>query len=186
MFQSFLLISLLILGVYIVLSDNLRYSIITLGVFSLTMSLTYLHYNAPDVALAEVAIGVGLSTVMYLVALKKVQVYDICYVNEDVEDFNDSNIHEISASIIRPLEIFIEKTEELEPQMAFTNHSIEEVLCKDNHDFIILKRDACTSLYGKRSDEVFQNILSNIEDIIPDMTNVQIIYIDEVIEHASE
>lgn len=71
MFQSFLLLVLLALACVTVFSDNLRRSIIFLGSFSLTIALVYLHYNAPDVALAEAAIGVGLSTIMYLVALKK-------------------------------------------------------------------------------------------------------------------
>ena len=69
MFQSFLFISVLIVSLFAVLSENMRYSVIYLGVFSLLMALIYLHFNAPDVALAEAAIGVGLSTVMYLVSL---------------------------------------------------------------------------------------------------------------------
>jgi uncharacterized MnhB-related membrane protein len=184
MFQTFLLITLLILGTYAVLSDNLRYSVVVLGAFSLTMALTYLNYNAPDVALAEAAIGVGLSTVMYLIALKKVTVYDICYINEDEENFNDDNIEEIKSSVSRPLELFIEKTEELEPQISYTNRSLNQMIDENIHDLIISRKEDSTFLYGRKSDRVFKDIVENIDEIIPDMTAVEIVYIDEVIADA--
>lgn len=186
MFQTFLLITLLILGSYAVLSDNLRYSVVVLGAFSLTMALTYLNYNAPDVALAEAAIGVGLSTVMYLIALKKVTVYDICYINEDEEDFNDDNIQEIKSSVSRPLELFIEQTEELEPQISYTNRSLDFMLDEGIHDLIISHKKETTYLYGQKSDRVFTDIVKNIHEIIPDMTGIEVIYIDEVNADATE
>jgi uncharacterized MnhB-related membrane protein len=176
MFESFLLIVLLILALFVILSDNLLRSNIYLGVFSLVMALTYLHYNAPDVALAEAAIGVGLSTVMYLVALKKITVYDICFVNEE-ETFNDDNIREYMPNIIRPLEIFIEKIEEIEPQISFSNRPIKEVIQKNNHDFIILKKDDNIYLYGYQSDEVYKHIQLEIDEIITDTTNIEFVYL---------
>lgn len=179
MFQSFLFIVLLILAVFVVLSDNLRHSVIYLGIFSLVMALTYLYFNAPDVALAEAAIGVGLSTVMYLVALKKIKIYDICYVNEE-EDFNDEYIFEFRSHMIRPLEEFMENTEEVEPQITYTNHAIEEVIREDNHDFIIQQQGSKTYLYGQKSDSVFQDILSNIHELIPDIADVEVVYLEEV------
>jgi len=186
MFQSFLLILLVILGGYAVLSDNLRYSVIILGAFSLTMALTYLFYNAPDVALAEAAIGVGLSTIMYLVALKKVTVYDICHIDEDATDFNDDDIAEIRRSVSRPLEDFIEQTEEIEPQFAYTNRSVEKMIDEDIHDLIISYKEPTTYLYGRKSDQVFQDILDNIHDIIPDVRDIEVVYIEEVKENAQE
>lgn len=186
MFQIFLLITLLILGSYAVLSDNLRYSIIILGAFSLTMALTYLYYNAPDVALAEAAIGVGLSTVMYLIALKKVTVYDICYINEDLKNFNDDNIHEIKKSVIRPLELFIEQTEEVEPQIAYTNRNVQDMVQENIHDLIILREGTSTYLYGRKSDLVFEDIVSEIHEIIPDMVEIEVVYIEEVSVNATE
>lgn len=179
MFQSFLFIVLLVLAVYVVLSDNLRHSIIYLGVFSLTMALTYLHFNAPDVALAEAAIGVGLTTVMYLVALKKIQIYDICYVNEEGE-FNDESIFEFRHQVIRPLEEFMEQTEEVEPQVTYTDNSIDTVIAEDNHDFIIQQQGSTTFLYGQKSDTVFRDVVANIHELVPDMANVEVIYLEGV------
>ena len=180
MFQAFLLIALLIFASYSVFSDNIKRSVIYLGVFSLLMAVTYLHFNAPDVALAEAAIGVGLSTVMYLVATKKVSVYDICYVNEDVEVFNDKSIDEIMNNVVRPLELFLERTEEIEPQLAYTNHPIEKIMREDSHDFYVHRKGQLTYLYGESTDPIFQDIIANMNDVIRDISDIRVIYTDEV------
>ncbi|WP_423189255.1 Na(+)/H(+) antiporter subunit B [Alkalibacterium sp. f15] len=180
MFQTFLLLALLVFAIFSVFSDNIKRSVIYLGVFSLIIAVTYLHYNAPDVALAEAAIGVGLSTVMYLVATKKVSVYDICYVNEDVEIFNDDSITEIMNSVVRPLEKFLERTEEVEPQLAYTNHEIEKIMREDNHDMFIHRKNNLTYIYGESTDAVFQDIIANLNEVITDITDIRVIYRDEV------
>lgn len=179
MFEQFLFIVILIVALFVVLSDNLRHSIIYLSVFSLAMALAYLYFNAPDVALAEAAIGVGLSTIMYLVALKKIKIYDICYVNEE-GTFNDEYIFEFRHDVIRPLERFMEQTEEVEPQVTYTDHPIEEVIREDNHDFIIYQKGTKTYLYGQKSDRVFRDIVKNLDELIPDMVDVQIVYLEGV------
>lgn len=179
MFQNFLFIVLIIVALFVVLSDNLRHSIIYLGVFSLTMAVVYLYFNAPDVALAEAAIGVGLSTVMYLIALKKIDVYDICYVNEAGE-FSDEYIFEFRHQVIRPLEKFLEQTEEVEPQVTYTDNSINQVIIEDNHDFIIHQKGAKTFLYGQKSDKVFRDVVANIESLIPEIVDFEVIYFEGV------
>ena len=179
MFEQFLFIIILIVALFIVLSDNLRHSIIYLSVFSLAMALAYLHFNAPDVALAEAAIGVGLSTIMYLVALKKIKVYDICYVNEK-GTFNDEYIFKFRHDVIRPLEKFMEQTEEVEPQVTYTDRPIEQVIVEDNHDFVIFQKGEKTVIYGQQSDGIFQDIVKNLNDIIPEMVDVEIVYLEGV------
>lgn len=179
MFQNFLFIVLIVVALFVVLSDNLRHSVIYLGVFSLTMAVAYLHFNAPDVALAEAAIGVGLSTVMYLIALKKIDVYDICYVNEAGE-FNDEYIFEFRHQVIRPLERFLEQTEEVEPQITYTDNSINQVIIEDNHDFIIHQSGTKTYLYGQKSDTVFRDVVANIQSLVPEMTDIEVVYLEGV------
>lgn len=186
MFETILLLTIFVIACFAVLSDNMRRSIIYLGVFSLAMALAYLHYNAPDVAIAEAAIGVGLSTVMYLVALKKVSVYDIAYVNEDVENFNDDNIGNMMKPFVRPMELFLERTEEVEPQIAYTNHPIQDVLNDDNHDCIVHRQGDLFYIYGNSKDRIFQDIVANLDTVIPDMTNIRVVYKDEVNLHDAD
>lgn len=181
MIEPILMFILLVLACISVLSDNLRRSIVFLGAFSLTMALTYLYYNAPDVALAEAAIGVGLSTIMYLVALKKIAVYSIIYIDDHADQINDDQINSISNTIIKPLELFLERTEEIEPQIAYSNHSLESIIEEDHHDFIIYKKDHLTYFYGKASDLIFQDIIANMNETIDNIEEIRVVFRDEVL-----
>ncbi|RLC35801.1 MAG: hypothetical protein DRH33_08040 [Candidatus Nealsonbacteria bacterium] len=50
---------------------NLLSSVILLSAFSLVLSLIFYYLHAPDVAIAEAAIGSGFATVIFLIAIKK-------------------------------------------------------------------------------------------------------------------
>ena len=50
---------------------NLLSAVIVLGGFSLVLSLVFYYLHAPDVAIAEAAIGSGFATVIFLIAIKK-------------------------------------------------------------------------------------------------------------------
>lgn len=52
---------------------NLLHSILSLGVFSLVLALEFYILRAPDVAIAEAAIGAGLSTTIFIVTLRAVR-----------------------------------------------------------------------------------------------------------------
>lgn len=65
-------VSLVVFAIIAIQTAVLRNAIIYLSVFSLLCSIVYLFLGAPDVAIAEAAIGCTLSTILYLVALKKI------------------------------------------------------------------------------------------------------------------
>lgn len=179
MFEVLLLVAVLIIGFLTVMTDSLMRTVIFSGTFSLITAMAYVYYNAPDVALAEAAIGVGLATIMYLVAVKKVRVYDVLYINEAIENFDDSDIEAVQETLIRPLELFIEKTEELEPTIAYTNKEAAYYQEKAEHDFIICQRNNLTYLCGKTTDEVFQDIIANMNDILCDIEDIRVVYLDQ-------
>ena len=52
---------------------NLVSAAILVGVVSLTVSYIFLRMNAPDVAMTEAAIGAGLTTVIFLVAIRRTE-----------------------------------------------------------------------------------------------------------------
>ena len=52
---------------------NLLHSILSLGVFSLLLALEFYILRAPDVAIAEAAIGAGLSTTIFIITLRAVR-----------------------------------------------------------------------------------------------------------------
>lgn len=49
---------------------NLLHSVLALGVFSLLLALEFYILRAPDVAIAEAAIGAGLSTTIFIITLR--------------------------------------------------------------------------------------------------------------------
>ncbi|NQT65589.1 MAG: DUF4040 domain-containing protein [FCB group bacterium] len=56
---------------------SLLSAIISAGVISLLASVIYLLLAAPDVAMTEAAIGSGLTTIIFIFALKKIKKGDL-------------------------------------------------------------------------------------------------------------
>jgi uncharacterized MnhB-related membrane protein len=52
---------------------NLVSAAILVGVVSLMVSFLFLRMSAPDVAMTEAAIGAGLATVIFLVAIRRTE-----------------------------------------------------------------------------------------------------------------
>jgi len=52
-------------------SRNLVSAAVMVGVVSLMVSYLFLRMSAPDVAMTEAAIGAGLSTLIFLIAIRR-------------------------------------------------------------------------------------------------------------------
>lgn len=55
----------------VVFARRLIVALIGLSLFSMFLTLQYMLLQAPDVAMTEAALGVGLSTLVFLVAIRK-------------------------------------------------------------------------------------------------------------------
>jgi len=71
----FILISILLLlmiaaSVYAIVQKNLLYAVMATGIISLVLSILYYLLQAPDVALTEAAIGVALTTIIFIIAIR--------------------------------------------------------------------------------------------------------------------
>ncbi|MBP2027899.1 multicomponent Na+:H+ antiporter subunit B [Acetoanaerobium pronyense] len=64
-------ILLIIILLSIIFNDNNLYLILCSSIFSLICAILYYIYNAPDVALAEAAIGSAIIPVIYIIAISK-------------------------------------------------------------------------------------------------------------------
>ena len=62
-------------AIFAVYSRSILSAIISSGVISLLASIIYILLAAPDVAMTEAAIGSGLTTVVFLLALRRIYVY---------------------------------------------------------------------------------------------------------------
>lgn len=63
--------SILISGILAVCLKNLMAAMVSAGLASLFAAISYILLAAPDVAMAEAAIGSGLATLLFLYAIRK-------------------------------------------------------------------------------------------------------------------
>lgn len=145
-------ILLIIFAILVVQTNRLRRSMIYLGVFSLISSLLYLLYQAPDVAIAEAIIGSTLSTILLLVALKKYKIFRIY--------FSKTSGHYGAAKhqkLVQVLRKFVIK-EELELDLIYTSHTLEEVIQKDDYDVVIEEKENQIIVYGDVTNYHYDNL----------------------------
>jgi len=69
--MDFVYVLMLLATICVVFMKKLLHSLVFLSLFSMLLSLKYLTLRAPDVAITEAALGTGLATVVYLVAIRK-------------------------------------------------------------------------------------------------------------------
>jgi uncharacterized MnhB-related membrane protein len=65
----------IILGVTILSLQfrDLLNAVIALSIFSLLLSLLFYYLHAPDVAIAEAAVGAGVATTLFVLAISKTE-----------------------------------------------------------------------------------------------------------------
>ncbi len=67
----FILIITIIMAIFALQFKNLLNAVIALAVFSLLLSLLFYLLHAPDVAIAEAAVGAGVATTLFVVVISK-------------------------------------------------------------------------------------------------------------------
>ena len=75
-FKIFLLVLLIVCAVSVCFSKNLLVSIVIFMSYSLIMSIIWMLLEAPDLAITEVAVGAGVTSVIFFVTLKKIKKID--------------------------------------------------------------------------------------------------------------
>lgn len=71
--NTFIIIGIIVSAILTVYFEDLLSSIIALGVTGAFVALEFIILHAPDVAIAEAAVGAVLSPVIFIVALRKVK-----------------------------------------------------------------------------------------------------------------
>jgi uncharacterized MnhB-related membrane protein len=84
-FFDLLLIFMLVCAVAVSLSKNLLNAIIVYMSFSLVMSVIWILLESPDLAITEAAVGAGITSILFIITLKKIH----AIVKEDKEDPNE-------------------------------------------------------------------------------------------------
>ncbi len=70
-FMIFMVFLMLILAVFAIRTKKLIAAVIASGFVSLVASIVYLYLRAPDVAMTEAAIGAGITTLIFVVTVRK-------------------------------------------------------------------------------------------------------------------
>ena len=72
----FLLALMIAAAIYSVVQKDLLYAVIGTGVISLVLSVLFYLLQAPDVALTEAAIGVALTTIIFIITIRNTSRYE--------------------------------------------------------------------------------------------------------------
>jgi len=74
--QALVLLGLLLTAVLVIVFKDLLSSAIAFAAFSLLLSLEFYLLQAPDVAIAEAGIGAGLTTAIFIIAIRGTQRFE--------------------------------------------------------------------------------------------------------------
>ena len=73
----FVLLALMVgAAIYSIMQKDLLYAVIGTGVISLVLSVLFFMLQAPDVALTEAAIGVALTTIIFIITIRNTVRYE--------------------------------------------------------------------------------------------------------------
>jgi uncharacterized MnhB-related membrane protein len=67
----FLVFLMIVLAIFAIRTKDLLAAVIASGFVSLVASIVYLYLRAPDVAMTEAAIGAGITTLIFVVTVRK-------------------------------------------------------------------------------------------------------------------
>lgn len=85
LFMNIMLGFLLVCAIAVSLSKNLLNSILIYMSFSLVMSIIWILLESPDLAITEAAVGAGVTSVLFIITLKKIH----AILKTDKEEEND-------------------------------------------------------------------------------------------------
>ena len=70
---AILLVLMIAAAIYAVRQKDLLYAVIATGIISLILSILFFLLQAPDVALTEAAIGVALTTIIFVITIRNTE-----------------------------------------------------------------------------------------------------------------
>ena len=167
MIEQIIFLLMIVMAVFCVSSANLRKTIMGLGVFSLLATLCYLIYHAPDVAIAEAIIGSALSTILYIIALKKYSSFYIYFSSGIQDEVNDLSMRLEKSNIRGVIRAYCVE-HELSPQIVYTRENPEAVAAEHVYDLILHDDGNQTTVYGRETDAHYTAIKGQLEERCPE------------------
>lgn len=149
----------LISAILIVFTDKLFNAVIYMGVLSGITAFVFLLLGAPDVALAEIVIGSSLSTIIYLVAIKKFKIYTVYCTGLEKDKDQKTNC----IVLIKAINDYL-KTKEMQLHIINSDQSYEKLSHKYFNSMIIEVAEKIY-LHGNIQEQHTQEIKKIAESI---------------------
>ncbi len=157
------LIVMVLIAIASIQSKSVRMAVIYLSILSLASSFVYVFLGAPDVAIAEAVIGVTLSTVLYLVAIKKYRVFRVYYhVNIDNPELLPK-AHSSRDAIEKYMDTYL-RDSEIEVELINTKEAREVIESEYDYDAIIIHDDTGIHLYGDTRNYRYEGLVAYLEE----------------------
>lgn len=162
---------LVVAAIVVVFSEKLINAVIFMGAFSTITAFVFLLLGAPDVALAEIIIGSTLSTIIYLIAIKKFRLFTVYKITGNNSD-NEDSMH----ILLDEIEDYL-KTKEMQLHLIETSDSLEKLSLSEDHSLIIEPNDDCIIVHSESSSlhtDNIKEIIDNTECEMPIKLNSDI------------
>ncbi len=144
-------------ALFIVYSKNFKRIIVALGAFSMLASFCYLIYHAPDVAIAEAIIGSALSTILYIVSLKKHRTFYVYFTSSENNKDSDFKLRSRTNDIASIIMEYCNEND-LEAQSIFSWETPTEIANEHFYDIILHNNGDKITVYGSE-DELHVNLI---------------------------
>ncbi|TCK98581.1 putative MnhB-related membrane protein [Natranaerovirga hydrolytica] len=148
--EKILLILAVVFAFLSITTEKLNRAVIYLGMFGYFISILYLMYKSPNVAIAEAVIGSTLSTVIYLVALRKQKRFKV-YVYQD-----------IPYEILDAIEGYCVPEDLVFHYIRFSKDEYKSILNDYGYDLIIDGDDEDIQLITQSSNYKIENLASKL------------------------
>lgn len=166
---------LIILSLAIVLHKNNGTIIILITSFSLVTASLYLINKAPDVAIAEIAIGSAIIPLIYVISISRQREFIV--LDKTMDDFiiTNDNLSGMGYVILHKLTTFyhLELNITNDSGLCQLSENMDKVVCEQTNVDMIVTKDETTGDYvfkGKKSSV----LMRKLERIIEPYNNVRI------------
>ncbi len=167
---------LIFIAIAIVLHKNNGTIIILIASFSLVTASLYVINNAPDVAIAEVAIGSAIIPLIYVISISRQREFIV--LDKAMDDFiiSDNQFTGVGYVLLKRFSDFyhLELNITNDPLLCRLGEGKDQILCEETNVDLIVTKDPTTNEYvlkGKASNILMQKL----EQMTKDYHNIKVI-----------
>lgn len=167
---------LIFMAIAIVTHQNNGTIIILIASFSLVTASLYVINNAPDVAIAEIAIGSAIIPLIYVISISRQREFIV--LDKVMDDFiiSDNEFAGIGYVLLRRFSEFyhLELNITNDPMLCNLGEGKDQVLCEQTNVDLIITKDPDTDEYvlkGKASSL----LMNKLEQMTKDYKNIRVV-----------